>query len=59
MHDRLQIGNPPAVAGCRVPEVIHERIGMLKQASFGVAQHHTVTPETNPEATADNWHQHL
>jgi transposase len=38
--------------GVKRPEVIHERIGKLKQASFGIAQHYTVTVETNPEATA-------
>lgn len=37
--------------GAKRPEVIHERIGKLKQASFGAAQHYTVTLETNPEET--------
>jgi len=37
--------------GAKHPEVIHERIGRLKEASFGVAQHYTVTVETDPDAT--------
>lgn len=37
--------------GVKRPEQIHERIGKLKQASFGVAQHYTLTLETNPEQT--------
>ncbi|MDP2109720.1 MAG: IS1634 family transposase [Sulfurimicrobium sp.] len=37
--------------GARRPELIHERIGRLKQASFGVARHYTIRIETNPEQT--------
>jgi len=37
--------------GAKRPEVIHERIGRLKQASFGVAQHYAITLETDPEQT--------
>jgi transposase len=37
--------------GAKQPELIHERIGKLKQASFGVAQHYTTRVETNPEQT--------
>lgn len=37
--------------GARRPQVIHERIGKLKQASFGVAQHYAIRIETNPEET--------
>jgi len=37
--------------GAKRPEVIHERIGKLKQISFGAAQHYAVTVETNPEQT--------
>lgn len=37
--------------GARRPELIHERIGKLKQASFGVAQHYAIRIETNPEET--------
>ena len=37
--------------GVKRPEQIQERIGRLKQASFGVAQHYTLTLETNPEQT--------
>lgn len=37
--------------GVRRPELIHERIGKLKQASFGVAQHYAIRIETNPEQT--------
>ncbi len=37
--------------GARRPELIHERIGKLKQASFGVAQHYAIRIETNPEKT--------
>lgn len=37
--------------GAKRPEVIHERIGKLKQSSFGAAQHYAVTVETNPEQT--------
>ena len=37
--------------GARRPEVIHERIGKLKQASFGVARHYTIALEANPEQT--------
>jgi hypothetical protein len=38
--------------GAKRPEGIHERIGKLKQASFGVAQHYAIHIETNPEQTA-------
>lgn len=44
--------------GARRPEVIHERIGKLRQASFGVAQHYVVTVETDPDqsrVTAIRW----
>jgi transposase len=37
--------------GVKRPEQIHERIGKLKQASFGVAQHYTLTLDTDPEQT--------
>jgi hypothetical protein len=37
--------------GVKRPEQMHERIGKLKQASFGVAQHDAITLETNPEQT--------
>lgn len=37
--------------GAKRPEVIHERIGRLKQASFGVARHYAITLETDPEQT--------
>ena len=37
--------------GVKRPEQIHERIGKLKQASFGMAQHYVLTLETNPEQT--------
>lgn len=33
------------------PERIQERLGRLKQRSFGVGQHYTNTVETNPENT--------
>ena len=42
------LGSP---RGAKRPEVIQERIGKLKQASFGVAQHYALTLETNPEQT--------
>jgi transposase len=42
------LGSP---RGAKRPEVIHERIGKLKQASFGVAQHYAITLETDPEQT--------
>lgn len=35
--------------GAKRPELIHERIGKLKQASFGAAQHYAVTVSTNAE----------
>jgi len=35
--------------GAKRPEVIHARIGKLKQTSFGAAQHYGVTVETNAE----------
>ena len=37
--------------GARRPEAIHERIGKLKQAGFGVGQHYAITIETDPEQT--------
>jgi transposase len=37
--------------GAKRPEVIHERIGKLKQSSFGAAQHYAVTVETDPGQT--------
>ncbi len=37
--------------GVKRPEQIQERIGRLKQASFGVAQHYTLTLDTDPEQT--------
>lgn len=37
--------------GIKRPEVIHERIGRLKQASSGVAQHYTLTVHTNAEGS--------
>jgi transposase len=37
--------------GEKRPERIQERIGRLKQRSFGVGQHYTVMVETNPENT--------
>ena len=37
--------------GVKRLEQIHERIGKLKQASFGVAQHYTLTLDTDPEQT--------
>ena len=44
--------------GAKRPEIIHERIGKLKQTSFGAAQHYAVTVETNTEqsqVTAITW----
>ena len=35
--------------GAKRPELIHERIGKLRQASFGAAQHYAVTVSTNAE----------
>lgn len=37
--------------GVKRPEVIHERIGKLKQAGFSVGQHYAITIETDPEQT--------
>jgi transposase len=37
--------------GVKRPDQINERIGRLKQASFGVAQHYTLTVDTDPEQT--------
>jgi transposase len=37
--------------GERRPDRIQERIGKLKQRSFGAGQHYTITVETNPEQT--------
>ncbi len=37
--------------GAKLPEIIHERIGKLKQGSFGAGQHYTITVETNAEQT--------
>jgi len=37
--------------GSKRPEQLHERIGKLKQACFGVGQHYVLTLETNPEQT--------
>jgi transposase len=37
--------------GEKRPDQINERIGKLKQASFGVARHYTLSLETNPEQT--------
>jgi transposase len=37
--------------GEKRPERIQERIGRLKQRSFGAGQHYTITLETNPENT--------
>ncbi len=42
------LGSP---RGVKRPEQIHERIGKLKQASFGVAQHYAISLETNSEET--------
>lgn len=44
--------------GAKRPELIHERIGKLKQASFGAAQHYAVTVSTNADqsqVTAITW----
>lgn len=35
----------------KTPQIIHERIGKLKQRSFGVGQHYAITVETNAEHT--------
>jgi transposase len=37
--------------GVKRPDQINERIGKLKQASFGVARHYTLSLETNPDQT--------
>ena len=37
--------------GEKRPALIQERIGKLKQRSFGVGRHYAVTQETNPEGT--------
>jgi transposase len=37
--------------GAKRPEVIQERIGRLKQASFGVGQHYAITVETDVAGT--------
>ena len=44
--------------GAKRPEIIHERIGKLKQTSFSAAQHYAVTVDTNTEqsqVTAITW----
>ena len=37
--------------GAKRPEVIQERIGRLKQASFGAGQHYAITLETDAKGT--------
>ncbi len=37
--------------GAKHPEIIHERIGRLKQASFGVGRHYAITVETDAAQT--------
>ena len=37
--------------GAKLPETIHERIGKLKQSSFGAGQHYAITVDTNDEQT--------
>jgi hypothetical protein len=48
---RKLAGGLSSPRGVKRPEQIQERIGKLKQASFGVAQHYTVTLDTDPEQT--------
>lgn len=50
-----------APRGAKRPEVIQERIGRLKQASFGAAQHYAITLETDEEgarATRLTWEKY-
>ena len=37
--------------GPKHPDVIHQRIGRLRQSSFGAARHYAITVETDPEQT--------
>lgn len=37
--------------GAKHPEIIHERLGRLKQASFGVGRHYAITVETDATQT--------
>ena len=37
--------------GAKHPDVIHQRIGRLRQSSFGAARHYAVTVETDPAQT--------
>ena len=55
---RLEAGLTKLAAGLSTsrgekrPALIQERIGKLKQRSFGVGRHYEITLETNPEGTA-------
>jgi hypothetical protein len=56
--ERFEAGLAKLVAGLATPRgekrpaLIQERIGKLKQRSFGVGRHYAITLEMNPEGTA-------